>query len=552
MYIFNINSRIKFRKTKLQESKDGLTNVITTVLIIAIIMTFIIGPYLTIVVPQQIKRNESEHLDDVEESFLDLRGAINSEVNEDFSSMTTRIKLGTDDENLFVLGGSGRLYLDPAEMKISISSYYDEKSIFARGSGNIRYSSRNLYFQDKNLIYESGGVIVSQRGNSQMDIKPDFQLVRRRVINTIGLDADFGRLAVSDTELRNLFLSNTGSSSVTFNKARITWEGIGNATTLTALNIASTPVDPVEWSGIAPSGSMITFQNDYVLSHEIVTMKLVFDSDIRDTSVTIELFTTDSHSFSDTWPVIDIDIAAHTYETSFPDFQSVEDIEFKNVCKRTVTINRMALSWTGGAALTKVEIPGNGDEVWNTSLPGKPSPIAFTLQNKSIFNPGESGDVKLYFSGNILDEEINLKFFAENSSNTINTKYPVDLNETFINGSFSIITLICDELNVGGKSSKIIKTTLVSSEKNKYIWESGEHIVINITTTYGDAWIDYLNKTLTNTANLIWDFDFTGAFQGDYYMTTTQITDELLNIKLILNSIYKLECVIGIVEVELS
>jgi len=549
MIISNINGGIKFRKTELQESEDGLTNVITTVLIIAIIMTFIIGPYLTIVVPQQIKRNESDHLDDVKESFIDLRGAINSEVNEDFSSMTTRIKLGTDDENLFVLGGSGRLYLDPSEMKISISSYYDEKSIFARGSGNIRYSSRNLYFQDKNLIYESGGVIVSQRGNAQMDIKPDFQLVRRRVINTIDLDADFGRLAVSDTELRNLFLSNTGSSSVTFNKARVTWEGIGNATTLKTLNIANTPV---EWSGTAPSGSMITFQNNYVLSHEIVTMRLVFDFDIRDTSVTIELFTTDSRAFSDVWPVIDIDIAAHTYETSFPDFQTVEDIQFKNVCKRTVTINRMALSWTGGATLMKVEIPGYGDEVWNTSFPGWPSPIAISLQNKSIFNPGESGDVKLYFSGNILDEEINLKFFAENASNTITTKYPVDLNETFINGSFSIITLISDELNVGGKSSKIIKTTLVSSEKNKYIWESGENIVINVTTTYGDAWIEYLNKTLTIGANLIWDFDSTGAFQGDYYITTTQITDELTNIKLILNSIYKLECVIGIVEVELN
>ena len=549
MIISNINGGIKFRNTKLQESEDGLTNVITTVLIIAIIMTFIIGPYLTIVVPQQIKRNESDHLDDVEESFIDLRGAINSEVNEDFSSMTTRIKLGTDDENLFVLGGTGRLYLDPSEMKISISSYYDDKSIFARGSGNIRYSSRNLYFQDKNLIYESGGVIVSQRGNSQMDIKPDFQLVRRRVINSIGLDADFGRLAGSDTELRNLFLSNTGSSSVIFNKARITWEGIGNATTLKALNIAGIPV---EWSGTAPSGSMITFQNNYVLSHEIVTMRLVFDFDIRDTSVTIELFTTDGQSFSDSWPVIDIDIAAHTYETSFPDFQTVENIQFKNVCKRTVTIDKMALSWTGGATLMKVEIPGYGDEVWNTSFPGWPSPLAISLQNKSIFNPGESGGVTLYFSGNILDEEINLKFFAENASNTITTKYPVDLNETFINGSFSIITLICDDLNVGGKSSKIIKTNLVSSEKNKYIWESGENIVINITTTYGDAWIEYLNKTLTIGANLIWDFDSTGAFQGDYYMTTTQITDELTNIKLILNSIYKLECVIGIVEVELN
>ena len=174
--------------------------------------------------------------------------------------------------------------------------------------------------------------------------------------------------------------------------------------------------------------------------------------------------------------------------------------------------------------------------------------VYFPLYNESVFNSNEEGDVKLYFLGNILNENINTKFFPENSTNTASTKYPLDLNQTFINASFSIVTLICDKFNTGGKSSKLIKTTLVSSEKNKYIWDSGENIVLEITTPYGEAWLDYLNNTFAKKAELVWDYDGVGAFAGDYYIITADVTDELTNIKIVINSIFKLECLIGIVE----
>ncbi len=545
---YRIHIRKKIRNISLQDSEDGLTNVITTVLLIAIIMAFIIGPYLTVMVPQQTRSNEAKHLDEVKESFLDLKRAINSEIIDETPVLTTRIKLGTDDENLFVLGGSGVLYFDPTEPVITISSFYDSKSIFARGSGNIRYRSRNLYLPDKSYIYESTGVIVKQRDISKMTVDPDFDITRRQVITTLGVDAGFAKLSASDLVLNNIYLINTGSSSLTLNSGRVSWVG-GNASTLTKLNING---GLTEWSGSAASGILINFQNNYNLLKGVVTFGLTFDNDIRDSVLMIELFTTSGLEVSGNYPLTDIDTVVNSYDLNFPDFKTVDRIKFKNIADRVVTIKNIALSWTGGATINRIEIPAHGEEVWNTTGPGYKSPAYVTLENTSIFGPDEEGEVKLYFDGIIQNNNINIKFFTENSTNTANTEFPTNLNATYINASFSMVTLISEQFDVAGKSSKIIKTTLISTEKNKYIWETGENIRFNITTKYSGAWFTYLNNSFVENTDLIWDYDGVGAFPGDYYITTEQIDDEFTTISVILNSVFKLDCIIGVVEATLG
>ncbi len=146
-------------------SKDGITSVITTVAIIAIVMGFIIGPYFMYVIPEQIKRNEAEHLREVENTYMALRGAINSELDQGRDNMvlTTPLKLGTEDESFLVIGGSGRLEVNPSETPISINNYYDPLSIYARGSGNIKYTSKNMYQADKSFIYENDGIVTLQK-----------------------------------------------------------------------------------------------------------------------------------------------------------------------------------------------------------------------------------------------------------------------------------------------------------------------------------------------------------------------------------------------------
>jgi hypothetical protein len=517
-------------------------------MVIAIIMSLIVGPYLTITVPDKIRSNEAAHLDEVKESFSELHSNIDSQLSSDTYLQNTRIKLGTENENLVVTGGNGELHLDSTEPIVSISSFSDEKSIFARGGGQIRYRSRNQYYTDSTLVYETTGVIISQGTKARMQINPDFDIERQYVVKTLGLDAQFGRLFSSDTVLRFLFLSNTDDSNITFNQARVSWSG-GNASAVTGINIGG---GGSEFTGLERSNTLFNLDSNYYLTKKTVVVNLRFNADVTDTLVTVELFTSTGKGVSATFPETSLDTVANIYGISYPTIQSIKDIKFKNISPRTVTIQQIGLTWKGNASIFQIQAPGHGDIIWDVPSPGLSSPAVVTLDNGSIFNPGEEGSINLFFNGIMTNKQFSIKFFTENSTNKAYAEYPLTLNRTYINASFSTLTLISDNVNINGKSSQMIKTTLISAEDNSYIWDSGENILFNITTSYPQAWIDYLNETLMHNTGLVWDTDGIGAFNGDFFTTTTHISDKLTNIKLVLNSIYKLDCVVGVIQVELG
>jgi hypothetical protein len=533
-------------------SEDGLTSVITTVAIIALIMGFIVGPYFLIIVPEQIKQNESSHQRDVEESFLDLRGNVYDQLDSGTTNtvLSTHLKMGTEDQDLFVIGGDGELEIDPSQSLFSIHEYYDPLSIYARGSGNIEYSTRNFYHPDKGFIYENGAVITSQKRITDMASFPDFDIDRHVELQDFGFDSDFGQLRGSNEILGNLFLINTGSTSLTINRAIVSWDG-GNATFLNRLNIAGSPI---EWSGSAASGVKITFSSAFVLNYGIETMNLRFNADMVDSRITVELFTSASVKISDTWPNLQLDTATHGYDIAGPSGNSRKFI-FKNICDRPVTLNNIAVSWNGSATLTRININNHGDDVWDVGLPGESSPVFTNVEKTSLFQPNQQGEVLLFFNGDIRGQFISIRFFSENSTNMANTVYPVSLNETYVNVSLSALTLVTksgDKIHTTGKGTKVIQSTLISGENNRYIWEQGEMIVFNITTQYENSWFEYFNDTLTNDNDLIWDSDGIGSFPGDYFVITTELSDDLINIQLILNYVNKLECIIGIVKIELT
>ncbi len=540
------------RNSRFKDSDDALTSVIVTVAIIAIVMGFVVGPYFLIYVPENIKQNESSHLKDVEESFLDLRGNIYTEMDRGVSkaSVTTYLKMGTKDENLFVIGGDGRLVIDPTESFVSIHEYYDPLSIYARGSGNIRYDSRNYYHPNRGYTFENGAIITSQRQVTDISMNPDFIINSREEIKSVALDADFGRLTGSLNVLDEIYLINTHSPPVTLNSARISWDG-GNATYFQRINIAG---GSVEWSGSAASGILVNFTSPFILNHGVYKLNLRFNADMVDSFITIELFSTTSKTIADTWPNIRSDTIINTYDIETPG-ENARKFIFKNICSNPVTIKNIAVNWNGSAALTRINIAGHGDDVWSVPLPGVDSPQFLTLTKTSLFAPNQAGEIKLYFNGLITEDQINVRIFSENSTNLATTNYPVSLNETYVNASLSMITLVTDNgdsIQTTSKATKVIHTTLISAEKNSYSWEQGEMLVLNITTHYADAWYKYLNDTLAKDNKMIWDYDGVGSYPGDYYITLTEITDELGIINLVLNSVTNLECVIGVVKVELS
>ena len=184
-------------------------------------------------------------------------------------------------------------------------------------------------------------------------LQPDIQLVRREVIQTLNLDVSFAQLFGGATRLRNIYLSSSSADTVTISQGRVTWMG-GNASKITTLNIAG---GLVEWTGSSASEVIFNFDNNYDLSHGSVNMNIIFDADVRDATIEIDLFTTTGAMLSATWPVVSKDTVAHVFDLTFPTSQTVEDIKFKNICRRAVTIDNMALSWTGDADLKRIEIP---------------------------------------------------------------------------------------------------------------------------------------------------------------------------------------------------
>jgi hypothetical protein len=548
--IKNYRKLINFGYLKL--SNDALTSVITTVAVIAIIMGFVIGPYFIIIIPNQIERNESFHLKDVEEEFMDLRASVYNQVDQGGSDTvhSTSIKLGTENQDLFVTGGDGELDIDPSESLFSIHEYYDQLSIYARGSGQIRYKSRNFYHPNKQFVYEGGAIISEQRKILNMEGIPDFVIDKNIESKSIGLDAKFGRLTGAMNYIENIYLINTFSPPTTITQARITWEG-GNGTFMTRLDIGG---GPIEWSGSAASGVLVNFTNNFVMNIGIRNIRLRFNADMDDSRITIELFTSTNNRLSDTLPNNNLDTISNCYDIEVPS-QNAKKFKFRNTCARPVTIKNIAVSWNGTATLRRIHIANHGGDVWSEPLPGADSPIMINVTRTALLQSNEETFVTLYFNGIIDDQPLDIKFFSENSTNIATSSFPVSLNESYVNVSLSALTLVTEEgdrIHTAGKVTKIIRTKLISSETNKYTWEDGEMLVLNFTTKYGDAWFEYLNYTLTSQNNLVWDSDGIGSLYGDYFITETEITDEIYNINLVLNSVNRLDCVIGVVRMELS
>jgi hypothetical protein len=182
---------IKKRNLKsFQESDDALTSIVVTVMLIGIIMGLIIGPILTVQIPNEIEDNEALHMDEVSQSFSDLRSTINTLIDENEIGVNApnRIELGTKTNNFLDVGSTGSLSIKPYESQVTIYDSEDNKSIYAIGKGRIEYESNNIYFNQQSYIYENNGILVEQGGHSTVKTGPVLDIYE---------DPTFGNLTLS-------------------------------------------------------------------------------------------------------------------------------------------------------------------------------------------------------------------------------------------------------------------------------------------------------------------------------------------------------------------
>jgi hypothetical protein len=215
-----MNTMIKMQRKKyirrFRKDRNALSSVITVAGIIAAIMGFVVAPLLTVYVPIKTKEAEAEHMDDVSDTFVSIRGNINSLIdkNKVNSQSNVRLDMGTDLNNFLLPDSSGTVNLDPSSHEMKVFNSNNSLDIYAKSAGSIEYSSNNHEFVDQRYIYESGGVIVDQGAGGTMDLTPGLKITRHTGGKTLLRQKNIlGNLPGYDTRHpNNIFYNFTGTS----------------------------------------------------------------------------------------------------------------------------------------------------------------------------------------------------------------------------------------------------------------------------------------------------------------------------------------------------
>ena len=124
---------------------SGVSNIVSSIMMLGIIMT-LIGMVMTVYLPMWARSNEVSHLEDVSDSFIDLKITIDNQImtNDMGSKFNTRIKLGAGGGPMLGIGrSSGSIDFDSGRSTITVYQTEDGLNMFGEGGGNLFYGSNN-------------------------------------------------------------------------------------------------------------------------------------------------------------------------------------------------------------------------------------------------------------------------------------------------------------------------------------------------------------------------------------------------------------------------
>lgn len=165
------------------KSDDAVTGIVVAILLVGLFVT-IFSIIQTIYVPQWMEEKESEHMNLVAAQFAQLKFATDIQLyssGDTSMSITTPITLGCDRIPFFLSHRSyGSLEILSDAFKVTIQN---DSSSSSYQLGTIKYSSRNSYFVDQTLCYESGSIIVSQYQGGVLSAPAFFSVNKTQMIN---------------------------------------------------------------------------------------------------------------------------------------------------------------------------------------------------------------------------------------------------------------------------------------------------------------------------------------------------------------------------------
>jgi hypothetical protein len=238
----------KHRYKRFYRNESGVSNIVTSIMMLGIIMT-ILGMILTVYVPMWARSNEISHLDDASDSFIDLKITTDSQIlsNDVGSKFSTRVSLGSGGGPVLGIGrNTGSLDFDSGRGTIIVYQTEDTMNIFGEGGGNLIFDSNNNYYIDQTLVYENGGIIVSQGESSIMKASPDIHVEKDPITNftklelsLISMVGNHRSLGGTDDRMVETVLTSDMDSPHEFD-----WSALGSGKNIT---IKFNTFDPEVW-----------------------------------------------------------------------------------------------------------------------------------------------------------------------------------------------------------------------------------------------------------------------------------------------------------------
>ncbi|MGA1819598.1 MAG: hypothetical protein ACMUHU_01170 [Thermoplasmatota archaeon] len=160
----------------LRTDRSGVTNVVSMIMILAIIVSFM-GMVFATYLPAFGKDLEFQTLNEVMDSFMDLKSGLDrlSVGGDSGTSLTTKVTLGSDGGPVFGFGrmtGSLNLYEESGLITVDDSAGFT----YGQGRGTVMYRSNNLYVEDQIITMEGGAIIRDQAGSSVLKGPPNMVL----------------------------------------------------------------------------------------------------------------------------------------------------------------------------------------------------------------------------------------------------------------------------------------------------------------------------------------------------------------------------------------
>ena len=196
-------------KVLMIRDRQGVTNVVSMIMIIAIIVSFM-GMVFATYMPAWGKDIEVQTLNEAMDSFMDLKSGLDTLAvgGDQGTTMTTKIALGSDGGPVFGFGrmsGSLNLYEEDAMVVVSDDSGY----IYGQGRGSLVYRSQNLYVEDQKITLEGGAIIREQAGSSVVKGPPNLIVDNDPTLSSTSL-----YILLISLEGQDVSFSGTGSYMV--------------------------------------------------------------------------------------------------------------------------------------------------------------------------------------------------------------------------------------------------------------------------------------------------------------------------------------------------